>query len=103
MNSNGEYVEERLLTLTGYLYEAVTRDWTQRLTEAIRELPENERETLELRFGLTDGYSRTVRQTSEMAGVPREEVRQLEISAMEKLASMISNIPARLMRRAPPG
>jgi len=40
---------------------------------------------IELRFGLTDGVSRTVEAVAQELGVTRERVRQIELSALRTL------------------
>jgi DNA-directed RNA polymerase sigma subunit (sigma70/sigma32) len=45
----------------------------------------NERRIIRMRFGLGGGMPATLGGVSEAIGIPREEVRQLELHAMEKL------------------
>jgi RNA polymerase primary sigma factor len=54
----------------------------------VSELPEREREILRLRYGLTgEGAPQSVEQVVRRLGVPRAEVRRIEDSALERLAS----------------
>lgn len=59
------------------------------LREGVREvlatLSGREREVLEYRFGLDDGYTRTLEEVGRIFGVTRERVRQVEAKALRKL------------------
>jgi RNA polymerase primary sigma factor len=57
----------------------------QQVRQVVSNLPERERRVIELRFGLSDGRSRTLEQVSEELGVTRERVRQIEIKALRIL------------------
>ena len=48
-------------------------------------LTERERKVLELRFGLGDGYSRTLEEVGKQFRVTRERIRQIEAKALRKL------------------
>jgi len=48
-------------------------------------LTERERKVLELRFGLGDGYSRTLEEVGRQFRVTRERIRQIEAKALRKL------------------
>ena len=48
-------------------------------------LTEREREVLELRFGLVDGYSRTLEEVGRQFKVTRERIRQIEAKALRKM------------------
>jgi RNA polymerase primary sigma factor len=64
--------------------ERVLRDeW---LRERLATLTAREEKVLRLRYGLTDGRSRTYREIGEQLGVSGEWVRKLENAALEKLA-----------------
>ena len=51
----------------------------------IETLTEREQQAMRLRFGLTDGRSRTLEEAGQVMGVTGERVRQLEAIALEKL------------------
>lgn len=55
------------------------------LGKAMEELPEREREALELRFGLIDGKVRTLEEIGLRLGVTRERARQLEAQGLRRL------------------
>jgi RNA polymerase primary sigma factor len=57
----------------------------QRIEEALRHLPQREREVIELRFGLRDGRPCTLKDLSERFGVSRERIRQLEVRGLQAL------------------
>jgi RNA polymerase primary sigma factor len=48
-------------------------------------LPEREASIVRLRFGLTDGQTRTLTEIGHLHGVTRERIRQLESRTMAKL------------------
>jgi len=48
-------------------------------------LTERERKVLELRFGLADGYARTLEEIGKQYKVTRERIRQIEAKALRKL------------------
>jgi RNA polymerase primary sigma factor len=48
-------------------------------------LTEREQAVLNLRFGLTDGYSRTLEEVGRQFSVTRERIRQIEAKALRKL------------------
>ena len=48
-------------------------------------LTERERKVLELRFGLGDGYSRTLEEVGKQFRVTRERIRQIEAKALRKM------------------
>jgi len=49
------------------------------------ELTDRERRVLDLRFGLSDGNSRTLEEVGKELGVTRERIRQIEAKALRKL------------------
>ena len=56
-----------------------------RLGEVLHGLAERERRILELRYGLADGYSRTLEEVGRQYNVTRERIRQIEAKALRKL------------------
>ena len=57
----------------------------EKLGEVLTMLNERERKILEMRFGLVDGYGRTLEELGNIYGVTRERIRQLEAKALRKL------------------
>jgi RNA polymerase primary sigma factor len=57
----------------------------EQLRDTLNSLPMRERRVIELRFGLDDGYSRTLEEVSTELGVTRERVRQIECKALSIL------------------
>jgi RNA polymerase primary sigma factor len=56
-----------------------------KLNEVLGSLTERERKILELRFGLVDGYARTLEEVGKQYKVTRERIRQIEAKALRKL------------------
>jgi len=56
-----------------------------KLTDVLASLSERERKVLELRFGLGDGYSRTLEEVGRQFRVTRERIRQIEAKALRKM------------------
>ena len=56
-----------------------------RLGEVLTGLTERERRILELRYGLADGYPRTLEEVGKHYSVTRERIRQIESKALRKL------------------
>ena len=56
-----------------------------RLGDVLTTLTEREQEVLTLRFGLADGYSRTLEEVGRKFNVTRERIRQIEAKALRKM------------------
>jgi len=56
-----------------------------RLGEVLHGLTERERQILELRYGLNDGFPRTLEEMGRQYEVTRERIRQIEAKALRKL------------------
>lgn len=56
-----------------------------KLGEVMVGLTERERSILELRYGLVDGYARTLEEVGKQYSVTRERIRQIEAKALRKL------------------
>jgi RNA polymerase primary sigma factor len=61
---------------------------TQTLTLALRSLPERHRRVLQLRYGLADADPKTLEEIGRRLGLTRERVRQIEVEALKRLASV---------------
>lgn len=76
--------DQSIISPEDQLTEALLRE---QLYDALNLLPTRERRVIELRFGLEDGYSRTLEEVSNELGVTRERVRQIECKALGILRS----------------
>jgi len=56
-----------------------------KLVDVLTSLSERERQVLELRFGLSDGYPRTLEEVGKQFRVTRERIRQIEAKALRKI------------------
>ncbi len=57
----------------------------EKITDVLDSLTERERRVLSLRFGLKDGYSRTLEEVGRQFKVTRERIRQIEAKALRKM------------------
>jgi RNA polymerase primary sigma factor len=57
----------------------------EKITDVLDSLTERERKVLSLRFGLADGYSRTLEEVGRQFKVTRERIRQIEAKALRKM------------------
>ena len=56
-----------------------------KIDDALNKLTPRERDVLRMRFGLDDGYSRTLEEVGRYFKVTRERIRQIEAKALKKL------------------
>ncbi|HMP89861.1 MAG TPA: RNA polymerase sigma factor RpoD [Kiritimatiellia bacterium] len=79
----GDFIEDKSAEnpseMTAY---ALLKD---RLQDVLSTLTEREQEVLTLRFGLADGYSRTLEEVGRKFTVTRERIRQIEAKALRKM------------------
>ncbi len=79
----GDFIEDKAAEnpseLTSY---SLLKD---KLGDVLSSLTERERKVLELRFGLGDGYSRTLEEVGRQFRVTRERIRQIEAKALRKM------------------
>jgi RNA polymerase primary sigma factor len=57
----------------------------ERIEEVLRTLTEREAKVIRLRFGIGDGYPRTLEEVGTEFQVTRERIRQIEAKALRKL------------------
>jgi len=57
----------------------------EKIEDALNKLTPRERDVLKMRFGLEDGYSRTLEEVGRYFRVTRERIRQIEAKALKKL------------------
>ena len=57
----------------------------EQMSDILDSLSEREKKVLKLRFGIIDGYPRTLEEVGQIFNVTRERVRQIEAKALKKL------------------
>jgi RNA polymerase primary sigma factor len=57
----------------------------EKIVDVLDTLTDRERRVLALRFGLVDGYSRTLEEVGKQFKVTRERIRQIEAKALRKM------------------
>jgi RNA polymerase primary sigma factor len=81
--SFGDFIEDKSTESPSEITSfALLKD---KLTDVLTSLTERERKVLELRFGLGDGYSRTLEEVGKQFSVTRERIRQIEAKALRKM------------------
>ena len=65
--------------------EADQNELLERIDEVLASLSDREAQVIRLRFGIDDGYARTLDQIGRAFGVSRERIRQIEERALNKL------------------
>jgi RNA polymerase sigma factor (sigma-70 family) len=78
-----DFVEDRVTQKP--VEVATTGLLRDQLEKTLESLPARERRIIELRFGLEDGYCRTLEEVGGELGLTRERIRQLEKEALAKL------------------
>jgi RNA polymerase primary sigma factor len=68
------------------LDEIADADRDRQVNELVDSLPEDEREVIQLRFGLAGDEPRTPRQTGMQLGITTEQVRKLEEQGLRRLS-----------------
>jgi RNA polymerase primary sigma factor len=63
----------------------------EQIDEVLNKLTSREKEVLRMRFGLDDGYARTLEEVGCRLRVTRERVRQIELRALKKLRHLGPN------------
>jgi RNA polymerase primary sigma factor len=61
---------------------------SQTLATALRSLPERHRDVVVLRYGLDDAEPKTLEEIGRRLGLTRERVRQIEVEALKRLATL---------------
>ncbi len=57
----------------------------EKIKDVLETVSQRERQVLELRFGLVDGYGRTLEELGRQFNVTRERIRQIEAKALKKM------------------
>ncbi|MES2995190.1 MAG: RNA polymerase sigma factor RpoD [Verrucomicrobiota bacterium] len=81
--SFGDFIEDK--TADNPMEEAGFSMLKDKIKDVLDSLTEREREVLEQRFGLKDGYSRTLEEVGRQFQVTRERIRQIEAKALRKM------------------
>jgi len=82
-SSFGDFIEDRSAENPSNI--AAFAVFQERLDEVLGSLTEREEKVLRLRFGLGDGYPRTLEEVGSVFNVTRERVRQIEAKALRKM------------------
>ncbi len=79
----GEFIEDdRILSP---VQQTAQRLLVDQVKEILADLTPREQKILEMRFGLTDGITRTLEEVGKEFAVTRERIRQIEAKALEKI------------------
>ena len=78
----GDFISDEAPSPAAEAAQALLND---ELEDFLRNLPERERQILELRYGLRDGKPRTLKEIGEILGISRERVRQLAEESLARL------------------
>jgi RNA polymerase primary sigma factor len=79
----GDFIEDS--TLEAPSEEAVHQLLKEQIEDVLKSLTEREQRVIRLRFGLSDGQSRTLEEVGKELSVTRERIRQIEAKALRKL------------------
>lgn len=79
----GDFIEDK--EAPNALDTAATNLLKEKLGDVLTTLTDRERRILELRFGLVDGFRRTLEEVGTQYQVTRERIRQIEAKALRKL------------------
>ena len=82
-SSFGDFIEDK--SAESPANAAAFSVFQERLDEVLGSLTEREEKVLRLRFGLGDGYPRTLEEVGSVFNVTRERVRQIEAKALRKM------------------
>ena len=81
--SFGDLIEDK--SIESPMEEASSSILKDKISEVLDTLTDREREVLEQRFGLKDGYSRTLEEVGTQFELTRERIRQIEAKALRKM------------------
>lgn len=79
----GDFIEDK--TMVSPSLSTSDHIMDEQLEIVLKTLTEREESVLRLRFGICDGYERTLEEVGNRFGVTRERVRQIETKALRKL------------------
>ncbi len=78
-----EVIEDKFINST--YDEMTTKDLKFKIEDTLAHLNKNEKDVIELRYGLNDGAKYTLREVGESLGISYGRARQLQASALKKL------------------
>jgi RNA polymerase primary sigma factor len=79
----GDFVEDKLVT--DPLRTAYSKMLKEQINDVLGTLTEREHNVINYRFGLEDGWQRTLEEVGQKFGATRERIRQIEAKALRKL------------------
>ncbi|MEW6239103.1 MAG: RNA polymerase sigma factor RpoD [Candidatus Omnitrophota bacterium] len=79
----GDFIEDKTIRSPSSMTADHIMD--EQMEQVLQTLTEREETVLRLRFGIGDGYQRTLEEVGNRFGVTRERVRQIETKALRKL------------------
>src|SRR5579863_3301051 len=79
----GDFIEDKAVVSPSDA--VINLNLKEQLSDVLSTLTERERRIVELRFGLIDGYARTLEEVGKQYKVTRERIRQIEAKALRKL------------------
>ncbi len=79
----GDFIEDKTIRSPSSMTSDHIMD--EQMDNVLQTLTEREETVLRLRFGISDGYQRTLEEVGNRFGVTRERVRQIETKALRKL------------------
>ena len=82
-SSFGDFIEDK--STESPINTAAFTVFQEKLEEVLKTLTEREERVLRLRFGLGDGYPRTLEEVGSVFNVTRKRVRQIEAKAIRKM------------------
>jgi len=82
-SSFGDFIEDK--SAESPANSAAFSVFQEKLNDVLNTLTEREEKVLRLRFGLGDGYPRTLEEVGSVFNVTRERVRQIEAKALRKM------------------
>ena len=89
-NELGDFLEDQMLQSPAEI--TAQHQLQEYVANALQDLSERERYILQLRYGLLDGTSHSLKEIGEILHVSRERVRQIEVKALQKLRVKSSDL-----------
>ena len=80
-----DYIDENTIVDNRNYFLENNFDLSKKINEIMQSLPERERNILSLRFGLKDGYVKTLEEVGRQFKKTRERIREIENKAAKKM------------------